>query len=68
MNIKELVLSGVLVVVGIIILKIGDSVNQAIYPGLSAALTQTVMGYVPTLFAVGILLAAVFFGIKGLSS
>ena len=66
MDIKAVVLAGVGVVVGIIILTIGDAVNKAIYPGLTAELTRTVMGYVPTLFAVGILLASVYFGIKGL--
>ena len=67
MDIKQVVLSGVGVVIGIIILTIADAVNAATYTGYAETLTQTVMSYVPTLFGIGILLGSVWFGIKGLS-
>ena len=66
MNIKGVVMAGVGVVVGVIILTIADGINMAIYPTLTETLTQTVMEYVPTLFAVGILIGSVYFGIKSL--
>ena len=64
MDIKGIVMSGVGVVVGIIMLVIADTVNAA--TTWNQSLTTTVMTYVPTLFAVGILIGSVAWAIKSL--
>ena len=63
MDIKGLVLSGVGVVVGAVMLLIADNVlgNDVSY---NQSLTQTVVQYVPTLFAVGILIGSIAWAIK----
>lgn len=57
MDIAKLVMAGVGVVVGVIMLKVADTINAG--TTYNASLTTTVMTYVPTLFAVGILIGSV---------
>ena len=65
MDIGKLVQAGVGVVVGVIMLKIADTINAG--TTYNQTLTTTVMQYVPTLFAVGILIGSVGWAIKSLS-
>ena len=65
-DIKGLVLAGIGMVVGVIMLKIADTVNAG--TTWNASLTTTVMTYVPTLFAVGILIGSVAWAIKSFSN
>jgi hypothetical protein len=64
MDISKLVQAGVGVVVGVIMLKIADVINAT--TTYNQTLTSTVMTYVPTLFAVGILIGSVAWALYGL--
>lgn len=66
MNIGKLIMSGVGVVVGTIMLVIGDTIVAS--QTFNQTLTTTVMQYVPTLFGVGILIGSIawaFGALKG---
>ena len=65
MDIDKLVQAGVGVVVGVIMLKIADTINAG--TTYNQTLTTTVMTYVPTLFAVGILIGSVAWALYALS-
>ena len=65
MDISKLVQAGVGVVVGVIMLKIADTINAG--TTYNQTLTTTVMTYVPTLFAVGILIGSVAWALYALS-
>ena len=62
MKIEKLIESGVGVVVGTIMLVIGDSVIAA--QTFNQSLTTTVVQYVPTLFGVGILIGSIAWAFK----
>ena len=64
MKIKDLIMSGVGVVVGTIMLVIGDSVIAA--QTFNQTLTTTVVQYVPTLFGVGILIGSIAWAFSSL--